>query len=67
MTGTLTSLKRSQAAELIRRNGGEAQSSVTQTTDIVVAGENAGSKLDKARSLGIKILDENEFLQLLNS
>ena len=67
LTGTLTSLKRSQAAELIRRNGGEAQSSVTQTTDIVVAGENAGSKLDKARSLGIKILDENEFLQLLNS
>lgn len=63
----MTSLKRSQAAELIRRNGGEAQSSVTQTTDIVVAGENAGSKLDKARSLGIKILDENEFLQLLNS
>lgn len=67
LTGTLTSLKRSQAAELIRRNGGEAQSSVTQTTDIVVAGENAGSKLDKARSLGIKILDENEFLQHLNS
>ena len=67
LTGTLTTMTRSEAAEIIRRNGGEAQSSVTLTTDIVVFGENAGSKLDKARSLGIKIMDENEFLKLLNS
>ena len=67
LTGTLTNFKRSEAADIIERSGGEIQSSVTSTTSLVVAGENAGSKLDKARKNGIKIIDENEFLALINS
>ena len=67
LTGTLTNYKRSEAAEIIERNGGEIQSSVTSATNLVIAGENAGSKLDKARKNGIKIIDENEFINLINS
>ncbi len=67
LTGTLQSYKRSEAAELIEKNGGEVQSSVTSATTLVVAGENAGSKLEKAQKNGIKIIDENEFISLINS
>lgn len=65
LTGTLTSFKRSEAQKLIEERGGVCLSSVTSKTTMVVAGDEAGSKLDKARKLGIKILDENEFKALL--
>lgn len=64
LTGTL-SFPRSEAEEMIKSKGGKASSSVSSKTDFVVAGENAGSKLAKAGQLGITVLNENEFLQLL--
>ena len=67
LTGTLKNYKRSEATDMIEKNGGEVQSSVTNSTTMVVVGENAGSKLDKAKKLGIKIIDENEFISLINS
>jgi len=67
LTGTLPTLSRDEAAALIRAAGGSVTSSVSKNTDYVVAGENAGSKLDKARELGIKILSEDEFLKVLGS
>lgn len=67
LTGTLPSFTRSQAQKLIEENGGTCQSSVTKQTTLVLAGEAAGSKLAKAQSLGIKIIDESEFLKLLSS
>ncbi|MDE5943315.1 MAG: NAD-dependent DNA ligase LigA [Clostridia bacterium] len=66
LTGTLQDFKRSEAQKLIEDNGGECQSSVTAKTTLVVAGEAAGSKLDKAKKLGVKIIDENEFKTILN-
>ncbi len=65
LTGTLSSFKRSEAQKLIEERGGVCQSSVTAKTTLVVAGEAAGSKLDKAKKLGIKILGEEEFAALL--
>ena len=65
LTGTLPTLTRAQAEELIRRNGGKATGSVSKKTSIVLAGESAGSKLDKARALGVRVMDEKEFLSLL--
>ena len=65
VTGTLSSFTRSEAEELIRRSGGEAGSSVGKNTDILVAGEEPGSKLDKAKSLGVKIIGEEEFKKLV--
>ena len=65
LTGTLPTLTRAQAEELIRKNGGKAASSVSKKTSVVLAGESAGSKLDKARTLGVRIMDEAEFLSLL--
>ena len=67
LTGTLTSFKRSQAQKIIEDNGGECQSTVTAKTTLVVAGEAAGSKLDKAKKLNIKVIDENEFLDMIKS
>lgn len=66
LTGTLSSFKRSEAQKIIEDNGGECQSSVTAKTTLVIAGEAAGSKLDKAKKLGIKIIDEEQFKQLIN-
>jgi DNA ligase (NAD+) len=66
-TGELTQFSRSQAQDMIRRMGGDASSSVSKDTDIVVAGENAGSKLDKAKKLGVEIIDENKFSRLISS
>lgn len=66
LTGTLSSFKRSEAQKIIEENGGECQSSVTAKTTLVVAGEAAGSKLAKAQKLGIKIIDEEQFKQLIN-
>ncbi len=65
LTGTLPTLKRDEASKIITDNGGEVVSSVSKNTSIVLAGENAGSKLDKAKSLGVKIIDEQEFLALI--
>lgn len=65
VTGTLKSLSREEAKEKVREAGGDWVSSVSKNTDYVVAGENPGSKYDKAKKLGVKILSENEFLELL--
>lgn len=65
LTGTLVGMTRDQAQKLIEDQGGKVTGSVSAKTDYVIAGEKAGSKLDKAQSLGIKILDEQQFLALL--
>ena len=67
LTGTLTSFKRSEAQKLIEARGGVCQSSVTAKTTLVLAGEEAGSKLAKAQKLGIKIITEEEFKQMLSA
>ncbi len=66
LTGSLAKYSRSEAAKLIESMGGEVLSSVSKSTTLVVAGEAAGSKLDKAKSLGIKIIDEAEFLSMIS-
>ncbi len=65
LTGTLVEFKRSQAQKLIEERGGVCQSSVTAKTTLVIAGAEAGSKLEKAQKLGIKIIDETAFKQML--
>lgn len=67
LTGTLSQFTRNDAAKLIEQNGGIVQSSVSKLTDIVIAGESAGSKLEKARALGKKIIDESQFKDMLNT
>ncbi len=64
ITGSLSSMKRSEAKEVITRNGGRIASSVSGNTDYLIAGESPGSKLRKARNLGIAILNEDELLKL---
>jgi DNA ligase (NAD+) len=64
LTGTLPNLKREDAATKIEAAGGKVSGSVSKKTDYVVAGEEAGSKLDKAQKLGVKIIDEQELLRL---
>ena len=66
LTGSLSGYKRSEAQKLIEARGGVCQSSVTAKTTLVLAGEEAGSKLEKAKKLGIKIIDEKEFERLLS-
>jgi len=65
VTGTLKKYSRDEIEELIARHGGRAASSVSKRTDYVVAGEKAGSKLDKARELGVTVLSEEQFEDLL--
>ena len=65
LTGTLPTLSRAQATELIEKAGGKVGSAVTRKTSFLVAGEEAGSKLDKAKKLGVEILDEAELLRRL--
>ncbi len=67
LTGTLPTLTRDEAREMIERAGGSVMSSVSKLTDIVVAGENAGSKLEKARTLGKKIIDETQLKNMINA
>ncbi len=64
-TGSLPTLEREKAQAMVRQNGGDVSSSVSKNTSFVVAGEEAGSKLDKARELGVKIISEEEFLKLI--
>ena len=67
LTGTLSSLTRDEATEIIRNQGGKVSSSVSKNTDYVLAGSEPGTKLVKAQELGIRILDENEFMQLVKN
>ena len=66
LTGTLPTYKREEAKEIIEKLGGKVSGSVSKKTDYVLAGEEAGSKLDKANALGIKIIDEEKFKQMAN-
>ena len=65
LTGTLPTYQRSEAAAIIESFGGKTSSSVSKKTSIVLAGEEAGSKLEKANALGIKVIDENEFKEMI--
>ena len=65
VTGTLESLSRAEAEALIAKNGGRASGSVSKKTSYLLAGEAAGSKLAKAQELGVQVLSEAEFLELL--
>ena len=65
LTGTLDSLTRDEAKELIESAGGKVSSSISKKTDFLVSGEKAGSKLNKAQELGVKIINENELKLLL--
>lgn len=66
VTGTLPTLSRQEAEALIARNGGKASGSVSKKTAYVLAGEAAGSKLTKARSLGVPVIDETAFLRMID-
>jgi DNA ligase (NAD+) len=65
VTGTLARYRREEVEDLIKKLGGKATGSVSKKTDYVVAGENAGSKLDKARALGVQVLTEDDFEKLV--
>ena len=67
ITGTLPNLDRKQAAEMIEQNGGKVSGSVSKKTTCLLAGENAGSKLAKAKELGIRIIDEEELLEMIRT
>ena len=66
ITGTLPTMGRKEAGELIEANGGKVTGSVSKKTDYLLAGEEAGSKLDKAQALGIKIISEEELKNMLS-
>ena len=65
LTGTLETMGRNEASEIIQSLGGKASGSVSKKTSYVIAGANAGSKLTKAESLGVKIITEQEFLAMV--
>ena len=67
LTGTLAAMSRPDAEAKIKALGGKVSGSVSKKTSLVVAGAEAGSKLDKARELGITVLDEKQFLEILSS
>lgn len=67
LTGSMTGMTRDQAKEEVERRGGKVAGSVSRKTDFVVAGDDAGTKLKKAQELGVRILDEQAFLQLLQT
>jgi DNA ligase (NAD+) len=64
LTGTLPTMTREQAGAKIEALGGKVSGSVSKKTDYVLAGEEAGSKLEKAQKLGVKIIDEAEFVRM---
>ncbi len=65
LTGTLPTLARDEAGDMIRKAGGKVSSSVSKNTDYVLAGGNAGDKLEKAEKLGVRVLSEAEFKNML--
>ena len=65
-TGTLSELSRDEAKYLAKTKGAKILSSISKKTDFLIAGEKAGSKIDKATQLGVKILNEKEFLKKIN-
>jgi DNA ligase (NAD+) len=65
LTGSLPSLTRKEATELIEKHGGKTSSSVSSNTDFLLAGESAGSKLNKAQKLGIPVIDEEKFMDMI--
>jgi DNA ligase (NAD+) len=67
VTGTLKNFSRQQIEQAIREAGGKVSSSVSKKTDFVVAGEDPGSKLEKARSLGVEVIDEEQFVRMVGS
>lgn len=67
LTGKLINYSRTEMTEMITSRGGRVSSSVSKNTNYLLAGENAGSKLDRAHSLGVKVLSEEEFLELINN
>lgn len=67
VTGTLENFSRQQIEQAIRQAGAKASGSVSKKTDYVLAGENPGSKLDKARALGVEIIDEKQFMKMINT
>ncbi len=66
LTGTLPTLSRADAEDMIRKGGGKVTGSVTKKTDYVLAGENPGSKIEKARTLGVSVIDEAAFARLVD-
>lgn len=66
LTGSLVRFKRSYAQSLIEERGGQVADSISKRVNLVVAGESAGSKLEKAKKLGIKVIDEDEFVKILD-
>ncbi len=66
LTGTLKTKNRDEASEIIKKSGGKVTSSVSKTTDFIIAGENPGSKYDKGIKLGITIITEQQFLEMIN-
>jgi DNA ligase (NAD+) len=67
ITGTLPTLSREQAKEMIEKAGGKVTDSISKKTSFLVVGENAGSKLEKARSLGVPLLEEGDLLEKLGN
>ena len=67
LTGTLETMSREQASELIEKHGGKTSSSVSKKTDYVLAGEEAGSKLKKSQDLGITIINEQQFKEMIGN
>jgi DNA ligase (NAD+) len=67
VTGTLENFTRQQIEQAIRQAGARSSSGVSKKTDFVLAGDNPGSKLDKARELGVKVIDEKQFLEMINT
>jgi DNA ligase (NAD+) len=65
LTGELTKYAREEASKIIKSLGGKTSSSVSKKTDYVLAGKNSGNKLTKAKELGVKIIDEQEFEELI--
>jgi DNA ligase (NAD+) len=65
LTGTLEKLSREQATEMIEAHGGKVTSSVSKKTSFLVAGSDAGSKLQKAQELGVKVIDEAKLVAML--
>jgi len=65
LTGSLPSLTRKEATEIIESHGGKTTSSVSSNTDYLLAGESAGSKLTKANEIGVPVLDESEFNEMI--